>query len=681
MFISKKFPRLLTAITLLTFIFVLAMPGVSASAAGDKVFDIIEITDFHGTLEDTEGNPVAAVLAKNINEIKQANPDRTLILSGGDNYQGSAVSNLLKGVPVMHVFNSIGVAASALGNHEFDWGLDTVIKTDTPKYPVICANLFYKGTNQLVFDPYRIFDLNGVKIAVVGAVIEELPNIVLPDYVKSYEVGSIVEGVKDSAQDARAKGAQIVIALIHSGDDYNGKTGPVFDLANQLGGLGGVIDAVLGGHTHNQLVVVAANGTPVVIAGSSGQGFIDLKITRHGDGTLSFNPLYIPCNTSNVNFPYGYQASSPIVDQEVADIVNAAKMQVASIANQKLGTVDIDLTIGWKSNPRDESPAGNWVTDVMKTKTNADFAFINSGALRVDIPRGDITMGALYALLPFDNYITTAYLTGAQIKDLLEQGVSEGSKGIQVAGLKFTYDPVAPSGSRIVGIWKTDGTPIDLADTGKKYKVAVNDYISAGGDGFAVYKTVASTDTHILLRDALAEHIREVGHIRAPMPGRIIKYNSADLERQVTRAEFAGILVQALGLTEDASAAKFSDVSPEQKYAGVVGVAAKAGLVIGYEDGTFRPGNPVSRVEMVAMAARAIKASGFTTEVSDVNAALAGFNDYHKISGWAKKDVAAAVEAGIIDGGKPGNFAPFDYVTWAEATMMMTRTFNYINSR
>lgn len=126
------------AIIVLTLVFILALPGITGLAApGDKVFDIIEITDFHGTLEDTDGHPVAAVLAKNINEIKQANPDRTLILSGGDNYQGSAVSNLLKGVPVMYVFNSMGVAASALGNHEFDWGLDTVIKTDIPKYPEI----------------------------------------------------------------------------------------------------------------------------------------------------------------------------------------------------------------------------------------------------------------------------------------------------------------------------------------------------------------------------------------------------------------------------------------------------------------------------------------------------------------------------------------------------------------
>lgn len=129
MFISRKSPRLLSAITLLAFIFALAMPCITAFAAtGDKVFDIIEITDFHGTLEDNKGNPVAAVMAKNIKNIVNGNPGRTLIVSGGDNYQGAVLSNLLKGAPVMSAFNSIGVAVSELGNHEFDWGLGTVTK-------------------------------------------------------------------------------------------------------------------------------------------------------------------------------------------------------------------------------------------------------------------------------------------------------------------------------------------------------------------------------------------------------------------------------------------------------------------------------------------------------------------------------------------------------------------------
>lgn len=124
-----------------------------------------------------------------------------------------------------------------------------------------------------MFDPYEIFEKDGVKIAVVGAVTEELPSIVLADHIKDYDVGSIVVNAGQAAQDARAKGAQIVIALIHDGDNHDNATGPVFDVADQLGGAGGVVDAVLGGHTHGLVNTAAANGTPVAIAGSYGQGF------------------------------------------------------------------------------------------------------------------------------------------------------------------------------------------------------------------------------------------------------------------------------------------------------------------------------------------------------------------------------------------------------------------------
>ena len=158
-----------------------------------------------------------------------------------------------------------------MGNHEFDWGLDTVTAPGIANYPVICSNLFYKDTSKHVFEPYAIFEKGGVKIAFVGAVTEELPIIVLPGYIKDYNVGDIVDNVRQAARDAREKGAQIVIALIHAGDNYDSRTGPVFDVANQAGD---VIDAVLGGHTHTLVNTTAANGTPVAIAGSYGRALL-----------------------------------------------------------------------------------------------------------------------------------------------------------------------------------------------------------------------------------------------------------------------------------------------------------------------------------------------------------------------------------------------------------------------
>lgn len=241
----------------------------------DKTFDIVEITDLHGNLGDTSSNQVAAVLAENVKDNVYANnPNRTLILAGGDNYQGTAISNLQYGDPVMKVFNYMGVAASALGNHEFDWGLNKVTNLDpshpvTATYPIVCANVFPKGTNTTpVFDPYKIFTLDGVKIAVVGGITESTPGIVLAANIQNYDVLSNVTYINKYAQQARQiDGAQIVIALIHEGDNYNnGTSGPIVDITQNLVG----VDAVLGGHTHDIVSTTVTTTSSGITTTSSG---------------------------------------------------------------------------------------------------------------------------------------------------------------------------------------------------------------------------------------------------------------------------------------------------------------------------------------------------------------------------------------------------------------------------
>jgi 2',3'-cyclic-nucleotide 2'-phosphodiesterase/3'-nucleotidase/5'-nucleotidase len=675
--IRKKLPILL-AVYLIAFISAFLVPcDITLAASGEKVFDIIEITDFHGMLEDTAGNPVAAVMARNIKDIVDSNPERTLIVSGGDNYQGTILSNMLKGEPVMHFFNNIGLAVSVLGNHEFDWGLDTVTAPGIAGYPIICSNLFYKGTSKHVFEPYEIFEKDGVKIAVVGAVTEELPNVVLPGYVKDYDVGAIVDNVIKAARDAREKGAQIVIALIHDGDNNDSRTGPAFDVANHAGD---VIDAVLGGHTHTLVNTTAANGTPVAIAGAHGRGFIDMKITRHEDGTLDFNTQYIAIDTDSTVFPYGYKALSPVIDHSVNDIVETAKMQVGSVASQELGETDTGLSTTQADFPWGESPAGNWVCDVIKAKAGADIAFTNNGGLRIDIPQGAISLGTLYAFTPFDNTIMTAEMTGPQIKTVLEQAVGDGGKGIQVSGLTFTYDPSEPGGSRVVSIYLADGTPVDVTDTSKTYKVTTNEFLATGGDGFTVFKEVTFINTNILVRDALVENVQNAGRITARLEERIKNIQNANPHEPVTRAEFAGILALTLELAEDETTVGFSDVPAGQRFAGAIGAAVKAGFVSGYGDGTFRPDKYISREEMTVMLIKAIEAGGFSMEVVDVDGVIAGFNDRNIISGWAKAPLAAAVEAGIIFGRESGDFAPYADATRAEAAAVLIRAQNYVKS-
>ncbi|HWP96462.1 MAG TPA: peptidylprolyl isomerase [Syntrophomonadaceae bacterium] len=505
------------------------MPSVALAdniATSDKTFDIVEITDLHGNIGDVSSNQVAGVMASNFNEIRTANPNHTLILSGGDNYQGTAISNLEYGGPVMKVFNAMGVGASALGNHEFDWGLEKVTSMNgssaDANYPILCANLFRKGdTNTPVFDPYKIYTLDGIKVAVIGGITETAPGIVMAANIAGYDVLSNVTCINKYAQQARDKGAQIVIAIIHEGDDdNNGASGPLVDIAHKLVG----VDAVLGGHTHSIVQTTLTNGDgkciPLEIANYNGKGYIDLKLTWHADGSISSSnatSAYVAEDTTSTTYPYGYKASSPVVDNTVKKIVADAIEQEGPILNEKLGSARIDLTRTQADSPFGDSLAGNWATDVTCIAGAAQIGFQNNGGLRCDIPKGTITMSTIYQFMPFDNVVMTCDMTGSQLKIILEEAVMDNGKGIQVSGLKFTYDPDKPSLNRVGSISLSDGTPIDMNDSTKTYKVATSDFLAGSTtaspkDGFTFASQSSNiTDTHILVRDALANAAKSAG--------------------------------------------------------------------------------------------------------------------------------------------------------------------------
>ena len=157
--------------------------------------------------------------------------------------------------------------------------------------------------------------------------------------------------------------------------------------------------------------------------------------------------------------------------------------------------------------------------------------------------------------------------------------MGDGGKGIQVSGLKFTYDPGEPSGSRVVSIYLTDGTPVNLTDNSKTYRVATNDFLATGGDGFTAFKEATFLNTNIPVRETLAENILNTGRVTARLEGRVKNIQNANPHEPLTRAEFAGILVRTLDLTGDeTAAARFSDVPAGQRFAGAIGGGSKSGF-------------------------------------------------------------------------------------------------------
>ncbi|MDT8715243.1 5'-nucleotidase C-terminal domain-containing protein [Clostridium sp. 19966] len=524
----KKISLLLTLL-LIIFNFSTEFPLKVKASTSDKTFDLIEITDFHGALEDTSNppNPVASVLGNRIKAIKANNPD-TIVFGGGDLYQGTAISNILKGVPVQKVMSNIGMELTALGNHEFDWGLDTITNTtmERASYNIICANLYNKNSDgsagSRVFDPYKIITRDGVRIAFVGAITNDTPNIVMPAYVKDKIFTNAATEINSVAKDIKSKNlADVTIAVVHEGGDVLDTI--VSKLSN--------VNAVFGGHSHT-IEEKLVNGIPVINSNCSGKGYGDLKMTVAPGNKISFSNVtssYVALDNSN-----GYKAKNPTRDASIDQIVNDAKTDIGPTVNKIIGSINSDINRSQDQQPYGESPLGNWASDVVKKYTKADIGIANNGGLRTDFSKGAITVGQIYAFMPFDNEIDTVTVNKSQLKNILEQAVgtytdpnnpnqSIGGKGIQVSGIKFTYDPSNPYGSKILTITRENGASIGDSES---LKLAGPDFILTAGDGFTEFNdsSIKPTlfDTHKLVRDALIDDVSANGTIKYVMNDRIM---------------------------------------------------------------------------------------------------------------------------------------------------------------
>ncbi|MFC5407666.1 immunoglobulin-like domain-containing protein [Cohnella soli] len=340
---TREAKRWVATATVLTLIVGGGLPFKKVEAgAGPKVIDILQIPDFHGKLIDDENHPIAAVMGKNIEELKNNNPAGTLVLGGGDNYAGRYVpeiSELTRGAAVMRVFNAFGMEASTVGNHEFDWGLETIYKNVPAQYPLLAANIYSRATGKRVFEPYKIFKKDGVKIAIVGAATEDYTQYEVPGTIDAYELKDIASEVNAAAADARAKGAEIVVANIHEEHDTD-TNGRIFDAVAGLKG----VDAVLGAHAHRDLNTTAkdANGNniPLLIGRDRGQNIVHMQITVAADKSLSFANEQIPIKTESGVFPYGWLAAQPVISTNVQAIIDD---ELADIAAAKADKIAIDL--------------------------------------------------------------------------------------------------------------------------------------------------------------------------------------------------------------------------------------------------------------------------------------------------------------------------------------------------
>ena len=502
---KKPCHLLLTILVLL-----IAATGLYAADPATTLLTILHVNDYHGRVKPSidkgidPQEPVggAAYLAAMIKKARAKNPGTTLLLSAGDMFQGSPVSNVFYGKPVIEIMNELGFDAMTLGNHEFDWGMGVLARMrKEAHFPFLAANVVDSRGNRLPgIRAYAILRTRYAKVAVIGLTTTETEYITKPDNVKGLTFLSPETVLPRLIQKVRQQGASIVIVLSHLGLDADK------GLAAAVHG----IDVIVGGHSHTEIPkpLKTESGTIIVQAGAYGLylGVLELIVNKATGRAVGYS------ESSGLRLVSA--GSQNVPDRKAALIVKKYQDRVKQKFAVVVGETSVDLTAGKGA----ESNLGNLVADAMRAAAGCRIAFMNSGGIRASIPVGKITMEEVYTALPFDNVLVSMSLTGDQVRQALEQGGTMEFGGLQVSGVTVTYDLKKPVGERVV---KADvgGEPLG---PDKVYTVVTNDFLAAGGDKVTVLKEGKNIAYGDSLRDALVEDLKKYSPVSPKVEGRIV---------------------------------------------------------------------------------------------------------------------------------------------------------------
>ena len=407
----------------LIFCFVLLFAATLVSCTTQREVRILHINDFHGFADgykpygSDEIQGGLAELAARADELRAEKP--TLFLAAGDMVQGNNWANLFQGKSSIEAMNAMNFDAMVVGNHEFDFG-QAILKEriGEANFPVLGANVIGLST----LKPYVMKDLDGLTITVIGVVTGDTPVTTHPKNVTGLQFLPPEDTVSKYVRELRGK-SDIVVVLSHLGFSADS------DLAKKVDG----IDVIVGGHSHTKVEKPALVGKTFIV-----QAFEHGKVLGVLDLTVENGRIIQASGRLESIKPIGKE------NKAVAAIVTRYQRQVDAVMNETVGEALADLD---GANVRlQETNLGNLVTDVMRNVSGADAAIINGGTIRTSIKQGSIRVSNVYAVVPFDNYIVAIKLTGRQIRDTLEHGVSaieeEEGRFPQVSGLIFTYDRI-----------------------------------------------------------------------------------------------------------------------------------------------------------------------------------------------------------------------------------------------
>jgi 5'-nucleotidase len=553
---------------------------------------VLSLNDFHGQLvtgRRVSNRPVgsAPVLASYLNAAAAAagDDDSTLIIHAGDHVGATTPSSaLLQDEPSIQFLNQLANRhcfrfdprkrfpwwlqaylqprcnlIGTLGNHESDEGVGELLRLigggnhakgpflESPyrgaRFPYVSANVVRTSDGEPILPPYTVKVVEGVPVAVIGAVLRETPTIVTPTGVAGVTFLDEATAINRYVRTLRAQGIRTIIVTIHQGiiqspsytgptdPDITGLTGPIVDIVRKLDS---EVDLVVSGHAHgftNALIPNAA-GRPILVtqafSAGTAYGDIELTVSRRSNDVIE--------KSASIVTTWADEGPGLTPDADAAALTLAAEQATAPLVGRVIGFAPATVTTA--ENAAGESAMGNLIADAQRVRSGAQFAFMNPGGIRAGLDAGEVTWGDLFVVQPFGNDLVSMDLTGAQVRALLEQQWAGQSfpRLLKTSGLWYRWQacpgynpsasPFCPQGGapavQEIRLGSASGALIDAAQT---YRVTVNSFMAAGGDNFLVLPAGVNRIIGPVDLDVLVSYV-EVdlgGNVAPAVEGRIVR--------------------------------------------------------------------------------------------------------------------------------------------------------------
>ncbi|MBC8258414.1 MAG: 5'-nucleotidase C-terminal domain-containing protein [SAR324 cluster bacterium] len=485
----------------------IAFAPLAATADETATLRII-LTGDHYLLPSQKGRGGYAKLATVVKQEK-AGAEHAIFVHSGDAYSPSLLAGMLKGKQTVDMLNAVGLDMMVLGNHEWDFGMETLRERIwESKFPVLASNVVDVDglpidgtvrTSMLSVGPFRV--------GVMGLV---TPETEVLSSAGTDRFSPVLETAKALAEELKSQGANLIVALAHL---------DVFEDQELVDS--GIVDVVLSGHDHYYITWDDGN-VAWMEAGENSEkvGVMDVSMTsymKRGKKRFKWEADMRMVDTKNV-----------AEDAAIASKVKGYEDRLSKELDIEIGSTSTELDSRRKTVRTGEAAIGNLIADAMRAGVDAEIGFANGGGIRakkIYAPGTTLTRRDILTELPFGNVVVKLGLTGAQIWEALENGVSQAEKGAgrfpQIAGISFVWNPKAKAGSRVVSA-KIGGQPLDK---GRNYTVATNNYAAGGGDGYKVFKkgkVIIDASGATLLAGMVMDYIKTKGTVSPKVEGRIV---------------------------------------------------------------------------------------------------------------------------------------------------------------